>query len=39
MVPISEYKGGYKEPIVLIARELEFDEIEDIIYSFYVNIM
>lgn len=26
-VPITEYKGGYKEPIVLIERELDFDEI------------
>lgn len=28
LVPITEYKGGYKEPIVLIDRELDFDEIE-----------
>ncbi len=28
MVPINEYKGGYKEPIVLIGRELDFDEID-----------
>ena len=28
IVPITEYKGGYKEPIVLINRELDFDEIE-----------
>lgn len=27
IVPITEYKGGYKEPIVLINRELDFDEI------------
>ena len=28
IVPITEYKGGYKEPIVLIDRELDFDEID-----------
>lgn len=28
IVPINEYKGGYTEPIVLISRELDFDEIE-----------
>jgi len=28
IVPITEYKGGYKEPIVLINRELDFDEVE-----------
>lgn len=28
IVPINEYKGGYQEPIVLISRELDFDEIE-----------
>lgn len=28
IVPLTEYKGDYKEPIVLIARELDFDEIE-----------
>lgn len=28
IVPITEYKGGYKEPLVLISRELDFDEIE-----------
>lgn len=27
IVPITEYKGGYKEPIILINRELDFDEI------------
>lgn len=26
-VPISEYKGGYKKPVVLIARDLEVNEI------------
>lgn len=30
IVPITEYKGCYKEPIVLINRELDFDEIERI---------
>ena len=30
IVPITEYKGGYKEPIVLINRELEFEEIVQI---------
>lgn len=28
IVPITEYKGGYEEPIVLINRELDFDEVE-----------
>ena len=27
LIPITEYKGGYKEPLVLICRELDFDEI------------
>lgn len=27
IVPITKYKGNYKEPIVLINRELDFDEI------------
>ena len=27
MVPIADYKGGYKSPIILIRRELDFDEI------------
>lgn len=33
IVPITEYKGDYKEAIVLIARELEFEEIEKIFYK------
>ena len=33
IVPITEYKGGYKEPIVLINRELEFEEIEQIFFN------
>ena len=28
IIPITEYKGDYKDPIVLINRELDFDEIE-----------
>ena len=28
IVPITEYKGGYKEPVLLINRELDFEEIE-----------
>lgn len=28
IVSITEYKGDYKEPIVLIDRELDFDEVE-----------
>ena len=32
IVPITEYKGDYKEPIVLIRRELDFDEISAICY-------
>lgn len=28
IIPITEYKGDYKEPIVLINRELDFEEIE-----------
>ncbi len=31
LVSISEYKGEYDEPIVLISRELEFEEIEWIV--------
>lgn len=27
IIPINEYKGGYKEPLVLIRRELDFNEI------------
>ena len=33
IVPITEYKGGYKEPIVLINRELDFDEIDWLFYN------
>lgn len=33
IVPITEYKGDYKEPIVLINRELDFDEIDWIVYN------
>lgn len=32
IVPINEYNGDYKEPIVLINRELDFSEIEWIAY-------
>ena len=28
IVPITEYKGGYEEPVYLINRELGFDEVE-----------
>ena len=28
IVPISEYAGGYMQPVVLVGRELEFDEVE-----------
>jgi len=28
IVPITEYDGTYKDPVVLINRELDFDEIE-----------
>ena len=28
IIPITEYNGDYKDPIVLINRELDFDEIE-----------
>ncbi len=28
IIPISKYKGGYEQPIVLINRELSFDEVE-----------
>jgi len=28
LVPINDYKGDYKEPLVLIGRELSFDEVE-----------
>jgi len=33
IIPITEYEGNYKEPIVLINRELEFEEIEQIILN------
>lgn len=32
IVPITEYKGDYEEPIVLINRELDFDEIDNIFF-------
>ncbi len=28
IVPITEYKGGYEQPVVLVNRELSFDEVE-----------
>ncbi len=28
IIPISEYKGGYEQPVVLVNRELSFDEVE-----------
>ena len=28
IVPITEYKGGYEDPVYLINRELGFDEVE-----------
>lgn len=28
IIPISKYKGGYEQPIILINRELSFDEVE-----------
>jgi hypothetical protein len=28
IVPISEYKGGYEQPVILINRELSFSEVE-----------
>ena len=28
IVPISEYAGGYMHPVVLVGRELDFDEVE-----------
>ncbi len=31
IVPITEYKGDFKEPILLINRELEFDEIDGLV--------
>lgn len=31
IVPITEYDGSYEEPIVLIRRELDFDEVEIVI--------
>lgn len=32
IVPITEYKGDYKEPVVLVNRELDFEEIEWLAY-------
>ncbi len=31
IIPITEYKGDYKDPILLFDRELDFDEIESIV--------
>lgn len=31
IVPVTEYEGGYSQPIVLVNRELDFDEVELII--------
>jgi hypothetical protein len=28
IIPITEYKGGYEQPVVLVNRELSFDEVE-----------
>jgi hypothetical protein len=28
LIPIAEYKGGFEKPVVLIDRELSFDEVE-----------
>ena len=28
IIPIADYKGGFEKPIVLIKRELSFDEVE-----------
>lgn len=28
LVPIAKYNGGYKQPIVLIGRDIELDEVE-----------
>lgn len=33
IIPITEYKGNYKQPIVLIARELDFDEVDSICFE------
>lgn len=31
LIPINDYKGGYKNPIVLFNREVEFDEVLSVI--------
>lgn len=28
IVPVAEYAGGYEQPVVLVNRELDFDEVE-----------
>jgi hypothetical protein len=28
IVPLGEYKGGFRQPVVLVSRELSFDEVE-----------
>lgn len=28
IVPIADYRGGYEQPVVLVNRELSFDEVE-----------
>ena len=33
LVPIHEYGGGYEDPVILIHRELDFDEVE-ILFEF-----
>jgi hypothetical protein len=32
IIPITEYKGNYRQPIVLIGRELDFDEVDAICF-------
>jgi hypothetical protein len=28
IMPINEYKGGFEQPVILVNRELDFDEVE-----------
>lgn len=38
IVPVTEYDGSYKSPVLLVNRELDFDEVEVVISSRLVQI-
>ena len=37
IIPISEYIGGFEKPVILVNRELDFDEVEVAISSLLVK--